>query len=570
MCSPVSSVLVYTYSLSLAFIFLLGCLVFLSDPKRQMNRVFFLLAVTMTLWLAFDLLSWTQPENELFGMLAIIGAIIPGVFLYFSYVFPEERRMSWKKILLAFLPLLPYILLAPTTFNVQYIDLSTPSCDLVVGSLYDLIVPVSLGYLAWAFFVLYKKLKTGNLKVKNQIKWFFGGFAFFLFSSLVTNVVAPLMHWDFFSPMTPLGALVFVGAVAYAILKYQFLDIKIVAAQLATFAIWLLIAFQLFFTQSSAGILLAGFTFVFSLGFGIMLVRSVQKQVGMAKVLESANAELKQLDKAKSEFIDIASHQLRTPISVIKSVISMLDDGSMDNFTREDIKRFYRSALLKCRKLEDIVEDILNANALNSRKFRVNKDTTDEIRLKPFFEKIVGEFDPEIQERELSLTLSPVDESLVIHGDARYLEEAFNNIINNAIKYTPSRKMTTDVRGSRDGDGIIIVSVERNPADSKSILVKISDNGIGIPQEALPDIFKKFRRAENARNMYADGSGLGLFIVKEIIDGHGGTISAESEVGKGTTFFVSLPIQPSSAVDIERDIFEGANQSNADDSPKES
>jgi len=238
--------------------------------------------------------------------------------------------------------------------------------------------------------------------------------------------------------------------------------------------------------------------------------------------------------------------------------------------TIEDIKKFYRSALLKCRKLEDIVEDILNANALNSRKFLVNKDTTDEIRLKPFFEKIVGEFDPEIQERELSLTLSPVNGALVIHGDVRYLEEAFNNIINNAIKYTPSRKMTSDVRGSRDGDGIITVSVERNPADAKAIVVKISDNGIGIPANALSDIFKKFRRAENARNMYTDGSGLGLFIVKEIIDGHGGTIWAESTLGKGTTFFVSLPIQPSSAVDIERDIFEGANKSDTGDSPKES
>jgi hypothetical protein len=208
MCDPVSQVLVYTYSLSFTAIFILGWLVFLSDTRKLMNRVFFLLTIAMSLWLVFDLLSWTRPEDTTYGMLAIIGAIIPSIFLYFSYVFPEESTISAKKALLVFLPSLPYIVLAPTKFNVQGVDLSTPSCDLIVGPLYDLIVPVSLGYLAWAFFVLRKKLKSGNHQVKSQIKWFFGGFAFFLISSLVTNVVAPMLHWDFFSPMTPFGILV--------------------------------------------------------------------------------------------------------------------------------------------------------------------------------------------------------------------------------------------------------------------------------------------------------------------------------------------------------------------------
>jgi signal transduction histidine kinase len=556
MCDPVSQVLVYTYSLSFTAIFILGWLVFLSDTRKLMNRVFFLLTIAMSLWLVFDLLSWTRPEDTTYGMLAIIGAIIPSIFLYFSYVFPEESTISAKKALLVFLPSLPYIVLAPTKFNVQGVDLSTPSCDLIVGPLYDLIVPVSLGYLAWAFFVLRKKLKSGNHQVKSQIKWFFGGFAFFLISSLVTNVVAPMFHWDFFSPMTPFGILVLAGTIAYAILKYQFLDIKIVASQFATFVIWLLIALQAFFVQSGTGMVLAGFTFLFSLGFGIILIRSVQKQVEMAKILEAANRELQQLDKAKSEFIDIASHQLRTPISVI----TMLDDGSMEGFKPEDIKKFYKSALFKCRKLEDIVEDILNANALSDGTFRVGRDTADEIRLRPFFEKVVGELDPEVRERELTLTLEPVDDALVLRGDARYLEEAFNNLINNAIKYTPSRKATPDVRSTRDGDGVIVVRAGRDPKRKGRVLVRISDNGIGIPEEALPDIFKKFRRADNARNMYTDGSGLGLFIVREIIEGHGGDIRVESEVGKGTTFLVSLPLDPPSAVDIERHIFEAASR----------
>jgi hypothetical protein len=258
MCDPVSQVLVYTYSLSFTAIFVLGWLVLLSDPRRQMNRVFFLLTVAMTLWLVFDLLSWMRPENTIYGALAIIGAIIPAIFLYFAYVFPEESAISYKKAFFVFLPLLPYILLAPTRFNVEGVDLSTPSCDLVVGSLYDLIVPVSLGYLMWAFFVLRKKLKAGDAKVKNQIKWFFGGFTFFLFSSLFTNVVAPMFHWDFFSPMTPFGIMILAGTIAYAILKYQFLDIRIVAAQLATFVIWLLIALQAFFCPVADGISFGG------------------------------------------------------------------------------------------------------------------------------------------------------------------------------------------------------------------------------------------------------------------------------------------------------------------------
>ncbi len=258
----------------------------------------------------------------------------------------------------------------------------------------------------------------------------------------------------------------------------------------------------------------------------------------------------------KNEFINIASHQLRTPVTVVKGVISMLRDGTIDSFNKETRAKFFDGAWAKCEKLEDIINDILNATSLVNRKYNVMDKDVEPINLKTFFEKMIGEFEPETREREISLTLVPFKEAIPeIYGQKQYLEEAFTNLVTNAIKYTPSRKKTHDIRAERDEDAIIQINVEKN---EDKVLVSVKDNGIGIPKEAMPKLFQKFSRAENARNMHTDGTGLGLFIIKEIVSGHRGKVWFESEVGKGTTFFVSLPFIPEGTVNIKEHITEDA------------
>ncbi len=352
------------------------------------------------------------------------------------------------------------------------------------------------------------------------------------------------------------GMDIFMGLLAYLIVKYEAFNIKLLGAQALVVATIVLIGSQFFFIQNQTNRILTSITLALMSIFGWWLVRSVKTEVKQREELAVANKELQNLDKAKSEFINIASHQLRTPVTVIKGVISMLIDGTIDSFNKETRKTFFDGAWAKCGKLEAIINDILNATSLVNRKYNVMDKDAEMINLKEMFGKMVKEFEPETRERDINLSIAPFKGDIPeIFGQKQYLEEAFTNLITNAIKYTPSRRKTHDVRAERDEDAIITINVERN---GDKVVVSVKDNGIGIPKEAMPKLFQKFSRADNARDMYIDGTGLGLFIIKEIVEGHGGKVWVESEEGKGSTFYVELPINAQKKIDIKEYIKEKA------------
>ena len=275
-------------------------------------------------------------------------------------------------------------------------------------------------------------------------------------------------------------------------------------------------------------------------------------------VEKEAREELQKLNQAKTEFLNLASHQLRTPISVIKGVASMMKEGSFDKFPKDKQAIFVEGLYDKALKLEDIINDILNASEMASTKFKVTPEHAEWIDPEGFIKELVSGFEPKLAERQIDLKLSieksPLPKILCQQG---FLKDAVGNLVENAIKYTPSAKADTYTRNIREGKAEINVSVFQK---DKDIVFKIQDNGIGVPKEELANIFKKFQRGSNARDMYTDGSGLGLFIVKEIIEGHGGQVWAESELGKGSSFFVSLPINPSKDINIKATIIERAGE----------
>jgi len=257
------------------------------------------------------------------------------------------------------------------------------------------------------------------------------------------------------------------------------------------------------------------------------------------KDIKDKNIRLEKLLKVQSEFLDISSHQLRTPVSVIKGVTTMMLEGDMDNLPKEKKNKFLQAIADKSVKLENIINDILSASEFDSAKFAI-KANTPQIPIEKVIEDAVKSSKLEAEQRNIDLIwqkpLKPLPE---IRGESRYLEQAVGNLISNALKYTPSTKMVKEARAQREIKGVVKVEVSK---DKDGILVKVSDNGIGIPQDEVKKLFAKFARASNATAMYTDGSGLGLFIVKEIIDGHKGKVWVESEIDKGSTFYILLPV----------------------------
>jgi len=250
--------------------------------------------------------------------------------------------------------------------------------------------------------------------------------------------------------------------------------------------------------------------------------KNLQKRVDkQTKEIREKAEHLQKLLTVRSEFLDIASHQLRTPSSVIKGVLSMVHEGSLPP---EKQKELLDAAFQKSLKLEEIIDEILRASEMDSEKFN--------LQLVPLsITKILDEIyqdklnNAAIKNLEFKIDIPPkVD---LVLSDPIYIKHIVRNLINNAIQYT------------NEGSITIRVVPKKNTID-----VEVIDTGIGIPKQDINKLFQKFSRAENAVMAYANGSGLGLFIVKKIIDAHkGASVKVKkTELGRGTTFVLTLPI----------------------------
>lgn len=238
--------------------------------------------------------------------------------------------------------------------------------------------------------------------------------------------------------------------------------------------------------------------------------------------LSRANEKLQALDVAKSEFISIAAHQLRTPLSAIKWILHMISNNEF----RDDAEKvqFVEKAVQSTDRMIALVNDLLEVDHIQSGKDQFVFTTVDVVAV---VNSVVSEIQSLVEKRgvKLNLNLSP---EIHISGDVNKLRAVFQNLIENAIKYTQP-------------GGTVTVSSLLEKETAKFV---VTDSGIGIPDNQKPHIFTKFFRAANALRVDTVGSGLGLFIAREIVLRHGGKIWFESEVGKGTSFFVELPIAP--------------------------
>ena len=234
---------------------------------------------------------------------------------------------------------------------------------------------------------------------------------------------------------------------------------------------------------------------------------------------------IEKLMKMRSEFLDIASHQLKTPISVIMGTASMFREGSIGKLPKEQQKKFVENIYRKSVKLSGIVRDILSASEFDTEKFSLPEGRLEPVDLEKLLKKKKDDSKEEADEKGLELNFIKTRAKISpIISDEFYLTQAIANIVDNAIKYTKA--------------GRIDIMLDE---DEKEVIVKVKDTGVGIPNEDKSRMFGKFERARNARDMYTDGSGLGLFISKEIIDAHSeASIKFNSEENKGTEFIITF------------------------------
>jgi signal transduction histidine kinase len=232
----------------------------------------------------------------------------------------------------------------------------------------------------------------------------------------------------------------------------------------------------------------------------------------------------KKLDRQKTEFLSIAAHQLRTPMSGIKWVVSMAVEGDLGDLPKE-AKEQLGKGLENVNRMITLINSLLDVTQIETQEFHYQFAETDIEQL--VREAVIALEHPSIQ-AGISLKMeSPTDTIAKIAVDPGKLKMALHNLIDNAIKYTPK-------------DGSVTVSLSQ---DNENVRIHVKDTGFGIPPSEYERIYTKFFRGSNIQTIQADGSGLGLFIVHEIVTRHHGTVSFVSKIDHGTTFTIALPKQ---------------------------
>ena len=261
----------------------------------------------------------------------------------------------------------------------------------------------------------------------------------------------------------------------------------------------------------------------FPIGIIVSPIKINGKITGAIAVFRDMTKE-KEIDKAKSEFVSLASHQLRTPLTAINWYIEMLQDkdvGVLNDKQKEYFLEIYKGS----RRMVDLLNDLLNVSRLETGRLKIEPVPTD---LKAFIQEVCKELQPLVLEMGCHLLFKLPEKLPEVNVDQVLLRQVISNLLTNAIQYSSVGKA-----------GQVIVSLAVSP---KEYTISVKDNGIGIPKEVQGRIFEKFFRADNAHEIMVDGNGLGLYLVKQIIDAFGGSIRLDSEVGKGSIFYVTISL----------------------------
>jgi len=462
----------------------------------------------------------------------VSAAAIPIIFYFFSRVFKREN-ISFNKLELSFLAPFILIVLAIMTNNNFIVD----KIFLVPGTEKDVVLNMFNYYLYTAYFIFFVVLSytslvhthhaTQNPVIKLQLKYVIGGTFLGYVLGTIFNLFLPAFGNYNLIWIGPLSVLVMVASVGYTIIKYHLFNLKVIATELFVFLLWFFILIRTILSESFQDqitnlLLLLAVTII-----GFVLIKSVLKEVTIRKKLEvltdnleRANEKLKELDELKTEFLSLASHQFRSPLTAMKGFSSLILEGSYGKINpavKDAVEKIFQSS----SNLAEVVQDFLDVSRIEQGSMKYEFEKVD---LKVLVKEAVEILEPNVTEAGLKISSEAPDSNYFANVDRGKLNQVVINLIDNAQKYTKK--------------GEIKVNLEKNAG---KILIKIIDSGIGISKEDISKLFGKFVRNKGANEVNVKGTGLGLFIAKKIVEAHHGKIWVESEgQGKGSTFIVEL------------------------------
>ncbi len=254
--------------------------------------------------------------------------------------------------------------------------------------------------------------------------------------------------------------------------------------------------------------------------------RTARMLIRRDRALSEANERLRDMDLLKSEFVSVAAHQMRTPLSGIKWSLDMLAKEVVGSINVKQ-KRLLLKSYESNERMIALVNNLLNTDRIESGKTDLKITKTN---LENIVNNVLYYIYPQATSKKIHINISYEKKLPFVFVDQEKMREVIQNVLENAVKYSNEK-------------GVIDVKLY---SENECLVVSISDNGVGIPESFKKDVFSKFCRGSNAVKMKTEGSGLGLFVANEIVKMHQGQITFESEEGSGTTFFISIPVSKKS------------------------
>lgn len=476
-----------------------------------------------------DILLWTQIDARIimflwsFWLFLFIATYV--LSAYFLYAFITKRDVSFPFKVFGVAVLAGVLFLSASHYNLTAFDLY--NCSAVEG-IWVLNIVFGLSFLIF--------LLTALLGIKASLTSKEGGgkqnllatlgITAFLVTFSASTYVASIANFFGSEPDTfnleqygYFGMTIFITALTYIIVKYKAFNIKLIAAQALVVALVILIGSQFFFIRNPINQILNGITFALSIGFGYLLIKSVQREIEQRIQTEKLARELEESNRQQVILIHFITHQIKGFVAKSRNIFAMIKEGEYGPVPTQMLP-MVEEGFRSDTKGAETIQEILNAANIKSGKVEYTMGSLD---LKLMIEEIVRDLKAHADAKGLELRTELAEVSFV--GDKGQLVNAFKNIIDNSIKYTQTGSV--DVSLSQKGG---------------KVLFEIKDTGVGITKEDMARLFTEGGHGANSTKINVESTGFGLYIVKNIIEAHKGTVRAESDgEGKGSRFIIELP-----------------------------
>lgn len=496
------------------------------DKTNIVYSLFVLFASFWSIGLGFFIWETDLTKSLLIANFYYISAAgIPLFFLYFSIFFLSKNiKFNINKLILS----LPFILIVSFIildkhFLIQEVFYTDWGKDVIINQKNYLIYTIYfILFVVTAYYKLYTSYTLNRTDEKEkQLKFIIVGTTIGFIFGMIFDLFLPLFGNYKYIFIGPLFSFFMVFSIGYSITKHHLFDMKIVATEMLMFILWISLLVRTILSDTPKEQIFNGVTFVTTLIIGIFLIRSVIKEINLAKKIQKIDEQLKLANQGQANLIRFMNHQVKGRLGNVKNIFAELltdDYGTMPEESRFLLEKGLEEANLGVNYVQNILKGASAEKGTLSYEMKL-------LNFKDVIENVVQGQKLFAEGKNLYLNLNIIDGDYHIIGDNLNLSEAVKNLVDNSIHYTLK--------------GGIEINLE---SKEKFIILHIKDTGIGISDSDKPKLFKSGGRGEESLKININSTGYGLAFVKGVIESHKGKVWAESEgKDKGSTFIIELP-----------------------------